>query len=129
MGYKGDSTVEAKELLVIKTVRPKAAEGDQKYGKEGYVIRVVAWVYEKSKGGIGQSVSLEKRLLYLTEDGDVRNGKAKGFLLEDLAEIQPRWKEIVEAIKNAPAPSFAGAKSGSTKAAPAEVDDIEQVPF
>jgi hypothetical protein len=127
MAYDGDSKVEGKDLLVIKKVTPQGPEGDQKWGKEGYILRVVAWIYEKKKGGIGQSVSLEKRVLFLSDEGDVRNGKAKGLTLEDMAEIGPRWKEIVEVMKNAPEPSFSGSKPKSSPAAvPA---DIEEVPF
>ncbi len=119
MAYTGgDSKVESKDLFVVKKVEPEAGE---RYNKEGYTLRVVQWIYEKKKGGIAASVSLEKRVQFLSEDGEPLNGKAKGFNLDDMDAIKASWDKIYSVMKNPPAPAW------PTKAdAKAE---IEEVPF
>jgi hypothetical protein len=131
MAYE-ESRVEAKELLVAKKVSPQAPEGESRYGKNGYSVRVVQWLFEgkgKNKGTVQGSVSLEKREFYLNEDGDLRTGKAKGFTLEDLAVIKDNWAKITSTMLNAPAPEW---PTGGSKPKPAPIavpDDLEDVPF
>jgi hypothetical protein len=125
-----ESRLESKELLVIKKVSPEPATGGSKYGKNGFTIRIIQWLFEgkgKNKGTVQGSVSLEKREFFLTEDGDLRTGKAKGFTLDDMAAIGPKWKEIVEAMKNAPEPAWPAGGSKPQSAAVSE--EIEEVPF
>jgi hypothetical protein len=129
MAYE-ESRIESKDLLVVKKLDPQGPEGESKYGKNGFKLRVVQWLFEgkgKNKGTIQASVSLEKRETYLTEDGDVRIGKAKGFSLEDLSTIKDNWAKITSAMLNAPEPAWPGA---AAKKEPAAVSaDIEEVPF
>lgn len=68
--------IESRDLLVLDKKNPESGE---RYDKEGHVIRVVEWIYEKKNGGKGSSISLEKRTLFIGEGGETRIGKAKGF--------------------------------------------------
>lgn len=102
-----DSKIESKDLLIVKRVAPESGE---KFNKEGYVLRVVQWIYEKKKGGVAASVSLEKRVQFLSEDGNPLNGKAKGFTLDDMDAIKASWDKIMAAMKNPPAPAWADLK-------------------
>jgi hypothetical protein len=90
--------VKAVDLLVLDKKDPEAGE---KYNKNGFVIRVVKWVYKKKDGSEGESIRLEKRENYLTEDGEVRSGKAKGFTYEDLHQIKAKWTLIMGAFEKA----------------------------
>lgn len=129
-----DDRIESRDLFVIKKVEPQAATGEQRYGKQGYSLRVVQWIFSgkgKNAGSVKGSVSLEKRETYMSEDGDVRNGKAKGFTIEDLKLIQERWEEVVSAMENAPAPAWVGKKpepKPGPDAAPSD-SDLDSVPF
>jgi hypothetical protein len=129
---KKDERIESKELLVVKKVSPEPATGESKYGKNGFTIRVVQWLFEgkgKNKGAVQGSVSLEKREFYLSEDGDLRTGKAKGFTLEDMAAISPKWGEIVGVMKNAPTPEWPTGSKASRSEPAAVPEEIEEVPF
>lgn len=130
MAYE-ESRVESKELLVIKNVDPQAPEGRSKYGKNGYKLRVVQWLFGgkgKNEGTIQASTSFEKREFYLNEDGELRISKAKGFTLADMAVVKDNWANIIEAIKNAPEPAWPET-AAKPKPAAAVPDDIEEVPF
>jgi hypothetical protein len=83
--------VESKDLLVLRMVEPKKGE---KFNKEGHILRVVKWIYEKNDGTTGESLSLEKRIVYLGGDGDIRNGKAKGLNKDDLNLVLSNWDKI-----------------------------------
>jgi len=111
-----DKKIEEKVLLTISEKKPE--KGD-KFDKNGVTIRVIQWIFEKDKGGVGGAVSLEKRQTYLGEDGEIKNGKAKGFTLDDMAIVKDKWQDIIKAMKEAPAPAFAEVGS----------DNIEEVPF
>lgn len=111
--------IESKELLVIKRVEPSRGE---RYAKAGYIIRVVQWIFEGKGGAAAGSTTLEKRELYLTEDDEVRQGKAKGFLAADLRDVAPRWDEVMGILENPPAPAFA-------KPAPKPEETLEQEEF
>jgi hypothetical protein len=129
-----DDRVDSKELLVIKQVKPEPASGESKYGKNGYTIRVVQWLYAgkgKNKGSVQASTSLEKREFYLTEDGDLRTGKSKGLQLLDLIEVQQKWKEIVAILKDPPAPAWPSTSSSKKKEEPTQqaVDGLEEISF
>ena len=102
----------------------------------GFVIRVVQWIYDKkgkNEGQVGGSVSLEKRETYLNDNEEIRNGKSKGFSLEDLAVIQKEWNAIIKTMKSPPKPEFSENARETTKKAPQPSEeapaDIEEVPF
>lgn len=100
--------IENRDLLVLNRVDPstgKKKDGTE-FKKNGFVLRVVQWVFEDKEGAPKGSVSFEKRETYMTDEGEVRNGKAKGFTLDDLASLKAGWVKVIEAMKNAPAPSF-----------------------
>ena len=122
---KTERRVDSRDLLVIERQEPKVGE---KWDKEGWVIRVIQWLYENNKGGIGSTVCLEKRVLYI-EDGEVRNGKAKGFTLADLGTIQKRWREIVECVKNPPEPEWPTGGANAKPAREEATENLDDVPF
>ena len=127
-----DDRIESRDLLVIKKVDPQAATGDQRYGKQGWTIRIVQWIFNgkgKSAGTVRGSVSLEKRETYMSEDGRILNGKAKGFTTEDLGLIQERWEEIVSTMSNPPAPAWSKKAAEPARATTAPTEDIENTPF
>jgi len=97
--------IKSNDRLIVKKVDPQAPEEGNKYGKNGYKLRVVEWIYAKRGGGEGSSISLEKRETFVGDDGDVRIGKAKGFSLEDLALVKANWNEIIAAMGQATEPA------------------------
>lgn len=102
--------IESKDLMLIKRVAPQPAEEGQRYPKPGYSLRVVQWLYDgkgKNAGTVQGSASLEKRELFVDEEGEVKIGKAKGFTLLDMTEINTRMEEIMAMLKNPPAPAWA----------------------
>jgi len=111
------SDVESKDLFVIHREEPTKGE---KYDKAGVVLRVVNWIYEKKDGSTGNSVQLEKRQLYVHENGEVRTGKAKGFTLDDLGMIRGKWTEIVKTMRNAPKVE----KEQKLSEAPPEIEEV-----
>lgn len=113
--------IKAIDLLVIAKKNPESGE---KYNKDGYVLRVVQWVYERSKGGTGSVVKLERRKLYLGEDGQAKPGKADGFSLADITALKPHWPAIIELLKNPPPPPVPLQSPPETKP-----DQLEDVPF
>jgi hypothetical protein len=84
----------------------------------GKCIRVVQWV-----GDRGVSVKLEK-VGYFVKDGMTLMGKREGFTLEDLTYFYKKWKEIIQIMKNPPAPPPLPAAK-----APQAEETIEEVPF
>lgn len=98
------------ELIVVSDKKSTKQAG------AGSKIRVVQWVFDK-----GSSVKLEKRAYY-TENGQVKTGKAEGFGLSDLEALKPKWKEIIQMMKNPPKPP-------APKAPARDENEIEEVPF
>jgi hypothetical protein len=82
-------------------------------------------VYPPKRAGEpeGFTVALEKRDYY-TKDGKELPGKARGFTLEDLAFLHPKWKEMIALMKNPPKPPAA-----PSPASKPQDDVIEEVPF
>lgn len=105
-----DSRIESKELLVLDSEKPKAASGNQRYGKKGYAIRVVQWLYEgkgENEGSVMGTLAVEKRELFVDDEGETKIGKAKGFSPKEFKDILlGRSAEITEAFAKAPAPAW-----------------------
>jgi hypothetical protein len=131
MSAEKKPTIRSAELMVIKSVKSSKEEGS------GVSIRVVQWIYDfafkpgmELKGyhagpdGKAFSVKLEKRA-YFTKNGMVMVGKAEGFTLGDLAFLHPKWKEMIQLMKNPPMPKPKPAPAAAAK----PEDAIEEVPF
>lgn len=107
-----ESRIESKELLVLESEQPKTATGNQRYGKKGYAIRVVQWLYEgkgENEGNVMASLAVEKRELFVDDEGVVKIGKAKGFTPKEYRSILiGRSAEINAAFDKAPAPAWPG---------------------
>lgn len=90
--------IKSRNVLVL---AEKPAEAGEKYNKNGWVLRVVEWEYEKrgKDGGTGKSVKLEKRQTFI-KDCETINGKAEGFTVADLDLILSRASEIKAAMMN-----------------------------
>lgn len=97
-----------RELIVI------AKTDADKYGN-ARVVRVVQWIID----GEPKSIKLEKRMFFRNKEGEERS-KPDGFTLIDLKEIQPRWRDIIEMMRNPPKYD-----SHATE----ETNGIEEVPF
>lgn len=122
-----DKRIEDKDLLVLLEKSPEAGE---KYNKNGFKLRVCQWLYGRRDGSVGGAVKLERRQLYIGDDGTTRNGKAEGFTLDDLGLIQKSWKQIIEIMKNPPEPAWPVKEQAPQSAqAPANDPGIDEVPF
>lgn len=65
-------------------------------GQKATDIRVIDWILDGSK----HYPQLEKRELFMGEQGEWKMGKAKGFSAKDLELIQDKWGEIMAALGN-----------------------------
>lgn len=129
MSDKKKPNVRMIELLLIRDIPSRKETGS------GVKIRLVTFAYDFAwtqdlgergyfAGGDGKAfiVKLEKRSYY-TKEGKKLPGKVEGLLLNDLAFLHPRWKEMIALMKNPPKPPLLPAPVKP------QDDAIEEVPF
>lgn len=80
--------MQGKTLLELKTVQPTKGEK----AVEGYMLRMVQWQDDEGKNIGGPQ--LHKQILFLNEDGEIRNGKQKGLNSSDWALVKAQFEKI-----------------------------------
>jgi len=89
--------VTSKDILVLERKDPRLSDNGS-FKTQGHVLRVVEWGFTTSKGEAKTSRKLEKRKLFLGEDGTINNGKAEGFSVSDLQMVMKSWDDIMLAL-------------------------------
>jgi len=100
--------IKAVELLVVDEFTKKSGGSNR--------LRVVDWQTDDGKS----YKLLEKREFYVTDEGEERTGKAKGFNAKDMGKIKSNWDKIISAMQ--------GPGQSSTEEAPPE-ESLQQEAF
>ncbi len=123
------TTVRTIELMLIKDIKSRKDRGagakialvSSVYNK-AYTVELGELGYMATDDGKAFIVRLEKRGYY-TSGGVVQPGKAEGLTLADIVYLHPKWKQMIQLMKNPPkpAPMPAAGKTDDTI--------IEEIPF
>lgn len=78
--------IESKVLLSV-------SRSEFQDGQKATEVRVVDWIVNNK-----HYPQLEKREMFMGDNGEWKMGKAKGFSRKDMELVQDRWGEIMDAL-------------------------------